>query len=328
MGLKMSLRLAISLLFMATSMPAFSQTAATGFPDKPIKIVVGFAAGGPTDIVARSIADFAGRNLGQPVIVENKPGANTIIAADIVASAQPDGYTLLAAATNHTMIPALYQDKIKFNAVSSFAPLCTVASSPTVLVVGPAFKVDTLKAFLDDVRSKPGVRTYATPGTGSGGHFATESFARLANLKMNHIPYKGAAPAMNDLMAGQVDLSFATLASVLPMIKSGKLKALAVAAPKRSAFLPDVPTFEESGIKGYSADAWYGVMAPAGIQDNVRSKLQNTLEQNAKDAKTVERLSSLGLEPQSICGNAFAQLLKTEVEFNLKLAKELDLKME
>ncbi|NDY82999.1 tripartite tricarboxylate transporter substrate binding protein [Orrella sp. NBD-18] len=328
MGLTMSLRLAISLLFMATSMPAFSQTAATGFPDKPIKIVVGFAAGGPTDIVARSIADFAGRNLGQPVIVENKPGANTIIAADIVASAQPDGYTLLAAATNHTMIPALYQDKIKFNAVSSFAPLCTVASSPTVLVVGPAFKVDTLKAFLDDVRSKPGVRTYATPGTGSGGHFATESFARLANLKMNHIPYKGAAPAMNDLMAGQVDLSFATLASVLPMIKSGKLKALAVAAPKRSAFLPDVPTFEESGIKGYSADAWYGVMAPAGIQDNVRSKLQNTLEQNAKDAKTVERLSSLGLEPQSICGNAFAQLLKTEVEFNLKLAKELDLKME
>lgn len=324
----MSLRLAISLLFMATSMPAFSQTAATGFPDKPIKIVVGFAAGGPTDIVARSIADFAGRNLGQPVIVENKPGANTIIAADIVASAQPDGYTLLAAATNHTMIPALYQDKIKFNAVSSFAPLCTVASSPTVLVVGPAFKVDTLKAFLDDVRSKPGVRTYATPGTGSGGHFATESFARLANLKMNHIPYKGAAPAMNDLMAGQVDLSFATLASVLPMIKSGKLKALAVAAPKRSAFLPEVPTFEESGIKGYSADAWYGVMAPAGIQDNVRSKLQNTLEQNAKDAKTVERLSSLGLEPQSICGNAFAQLLKTEVEFNLKLAKELDLKME
>mgnify|MGYP000093022075 FL=1 len=324
----MSYKFATIALLSLVSLQISAQTPSTKYPEKPIKIVVGFAAGGPTDIVARGAADFASKSLGQPVIVENKPGANTIIAADIVATAAPDGYTLLAAATNHTMIPSLYGDRIKFDAVKSFAPLCTVAVSPTVLVVGPAFKVDTLKAFLEDVKSNPGKRSYATPGNGSGGHFATETFAKLANLKMNHIPYKGAAPAMNDLMAGQVDLSFATLASVLPMIKSGKLTALAVASPKRSFFIPDVPTFEESGISGYSADAWYGVLAPAGTPEGVLTQLQATLKQNSSDSKTLERLSSLGLEPQSICGTEFGKILRQEVDANLKLGKELNLKME
>lgn len=324
----MSYKIAATALMSLFSLQIFAQTQSTRYPEKPIKIVVGFAAGGPTDIVARGAADFASKSLGQPVIVENKPGANTIIAADIVATAAPDGYTLLAAATNHTMIPSLYGDRIKFDAVKSFAPLCTVAVSPTVLVVGPAFKVNTLKAFLDDVRNNPGKRSYATPGNGSSGHFATETFAKLANLKMNHIPYKGAAPAMNDLMAGQVDLSFATLASVLPMIKSGKLTALAVASPKRSSFIPDVPTFEESGISGYTADAWYGVLAPAGTPESVLTQLQATLKQNSADSKTLERLSSLGLEPQAICGNEFGKMLRQEVDANLKLGKELNLKME
>ena len=319
--------LKLALLSAGMALAGLSGTAIA--QDKPtLKILVGFPPGGSVDVVARLLAERMRVSLDQNVIVENKPGANTIIAADIVATAAPDGYTLLAAATNHTMIPSLYGDRIKFDAVKSFAPLCTVAVSPTVLVVGPAFKVDTLKAFLEDVKSNPGKRSYATPGNGSGGHFATETFAKLANLKMNHIPYKGAAPAMNDLMAGQVDLSFATLASVLPMIKSGKLTALAVASPKRSFFIPDVPTFEESGISGYSADAWYGVLAPAGTPEGVLTQLQATLKQNSSDSKTLERLSSLGLEPQSICGNKFGKILRQEVDANLKLGKELNLKME
>lgn len=324
----MSIKFTISVFVSLVSLQTFAQGSSNTYPDKPIKVVVGFAAGGPTDIVARGVADFASRSLSQPVIVENKPGANTIIAAEIVASAAPDGYTLLAAATNHTMIPSLYVDRIKFDAVTSYAPICTVAVSPTVLVVGPSFKVNSLKAFIDDVRNNPGKRTYATPGTGSGGHFATEAFAQLTKLKMNHIPYKGAAPAMNDLMAGQVDLSFATLASVLPLIKSGKLTALAVASPQRSSFIPDVPTFEESGISGYSADAWYGIMAPAGTPDSVKTKLEATLKQNTLDQKTIERLAGLGLQPQSVCGSEFAKQLRSEVDANLKLAKELNLKME
>jgi len=150
----------------------------------------------------------------------------------------------------------------------------------------------------------------------------------MTDLKMNHIPYKGAAPAMNDLMAGQVDLSFATLASVLPLIKSRKLTALAVAAPTRSTFIPDVPTFQESGVAGYSADAWYGVMAPANLPEAIRSKLQDSLIKNSRDPKTLERLSNLGLEPQSICGEPFSKLVHDEVESNLKLAKRLNLKMD
>jgi len=147
-----------------------SQPSTGVYPNKSLKNIVGFAAGGPTDIVARSIAEYLGRDLGQAVVVENKPGANTIIAAELVANAQPDGYTLFTAATNHTMIPALYGDRIKFDAVKSFTPICTIASSPTVLVVGPSLKTPTLQAFLEDVRNNPGKRSYATPGNGSGGH--------------------------------------------------------------------------------------------------------------------------------------------------------------
>ena len=318
--------LCISILLMSQSV--HSQPSTGVYPNKPLKNIVGFAAGGPTDIVARSIAEYLGRDLGQAVVVENKPGANTIIAAELVANAQPDGYTLFTAATNHTMIPALYGDRIKFDALKSFTPICTIASSPTVLVVGPSLKTPTLQAFLEDVRNNPGKRSYATPGNGSGGHFATEVFAQMTDLKMNHIPYKGAAPAMNDLMAGQVDLSFATLASVLPLIKSRKLTALAVAAPTRSTFIPDVPTFQESGVAGYSADAWYGVMAPANLPEAIRSKLQDSLIKNSRDPKTLERLSNLGLEPQSICGEPFSKLVHDEVESNLKLAKRLNLKMD
>ena len=321
-------RISIGLLLSLASLEAAPQRPAAIYPDKSIKVLVGFAAGGPTDVIARGLAEYSSRRLNQPVIVENKPGANTIIAADAVAASAPDGYTLLAAATNHTMIPALYGDRIKFDALKSFAPICTVAVSPTVLVVGPALKVTKLSEFLSEVRANPGSRSFATPGTGSGGHFATEAFSRLVDLKMNHIPYKGAAPAINDLMAGQVDLSFATLASVLPQIKSGKLTALAVASDQRSPFLPDVPTFEESGIHGYSADAWYGVLAPAETPENIQDKLRTVFESFAKEPETITRLATMGLQPQSVCGDAFTKLLDNEVTLNLKLARELDLKIE
>jgi len=321
-------KLAVGLLISLLSLPGYAQAASTSYPDKAIRVIVGFAAGGPTDVIARSVADYISRKLKQTVIVENKPGANTIIAAELVASSLPDGYTLLAAATNHTMISSLYGDRIKFNPVTSFSPLCTVAVSPTVLVVGPAMQVKNLTEFLIKIRLNPGVYSYATPGTGSGGHFATEAFARLANIKLNHIPYKGAAPAMNDLIAGQVDLSFATLASVLPQINAGKLQALAVASQSRSPFIPNVPTFEESGIHGYSADAWYGLMAPTGTPEQVRLTLEETLKAYSTDPKNTERLAAMGLQPQSICGDAFFDILRSESEMNLKLSKELELKME
>jgi tripartite-type tricarboxylate transporter receptor subunit TctC len=189
---------------------------AAPYPQQTVKLVVGFAAGGPSDLVARAFAEQAAKNLGQPMIVDNKPGANAVIATEAVAASKPDGHTLLAAATNHTMIPALYSGRIKFDADQSFAPVCTLASSATVLVVGPSVKARTPADLLGLLRASPGKFTYASPGQGSSPHLATEAFSRLTGVTLVHVPYKGAAPAVVDLLGGQVDLMLATLGLVLP----------------------------------------------------------------------------------------------------------------
>ncbi|KQP21978.1 tripartite tricarboxylate transporter substrate binding protein [Pseudorhodoferax sp. Leaf267] len=318
-------RLALALTALLAAGTASAQAA---WPAKPVRLVVGFSAGGPTDVVARAFADHAARALGQPFVVDNKPGANTILAAEAVASAPPDGYTLLLGATNHTMIPALYASRVKFDAVKSFAPVCTLAVSPTVLAVGPALPVKTLADFLQKVKAEPGARTYATPGSGSSGHFASAQFTRLTGTAMNHIPYKGAAQAVTDLIGGQVDSSFATLGSVLPQVQSGKLTALAVASPRRSPLLPDVPTFEEAGVKGYSADAWYGLLAPAGAPAAVLAALERVAQEFVRAPATVDKLRGMGMQAQGLCGAPFAAQLQREVRDYSQLARALDLKAE
>jgi tripartite-type tricarboxylate transporter receptor subunit TctC len=301
---------------------------AQGYPAKPVRLVVGFSAGGPTDVVARAFAEHAGRLLGQPFIVDNRPGANTIVAAELVARAPADGYTLLLGATNHTMIPALYSAQVKFDAIRSFAPVCTLAESPTVLVVGPAMKVTTLAGFLESVRAAPGKRTFGSPGTGSSGHFAAERFARLTHTSLNHIPYKGAAPVITDLVGGQLDSSFATLGSVLPQIQSGKITPIAVAAAQRSPLLPNTPTFDEAGVKGYRDDAWYGLLAPAGTPPAVLQALEKAARTFADTPSSVEKLHGLGLNAQNVCGAAFGSQMQREVKVNTQLAKDLNLKIE
>lgn len=273
MKLKLS-ALAASLLFAAGAVQA-------AYPDRPVRVVVGFSPGGPTDVVARAFASYASQALGQTFVVENRPGANTILAAETVAKSAPDGYTLLFGATNHTMIPALYADRVRFDALKSFTPLCAVAVSPTVLVTGPSLKVKTLDAFLARARAEPGRLTYATPGTGSSGHFATAQFLRQTGIQMNHIPYKGAAQAVSDLMGGQVDSSLATLGSVLPQIQSGKLTALAVAAPgawrncrkyrrsTRPACRATVPT---PGMACWPPRAWRRTCAPSWSRRRANSR--------------------------------------------------------
>lgn len=307
------------------TLPAQAQST---WPAKPVRILVGFSAGGPTDVVARAFADYASRTLGQPFVVDNKPGANTILAAEAVASAPADGYTLLLGATNHTMIPALYSQRVKFDAVRSFAPVCSLALSPTVLVVGPSMPVKTLGDFLNEVKAAPGKRTYGTPGSGSSGHFASEQFTRLTGTSMNHIPYKGAAQATTDMIGGQVDSSFATLGSVLPQVQAGKLNALAVAAPKRSALLPNVPTFEEAGVKGYTADAWYGLLAPANTPSATLAVLRRVATEFSQSPATAEKFRLLGMEAQSTCAEAFGAQLTREVKAYGELARALDLKPE
>nr|WP_307578651.1 tripartite tricarboxylate transporter substrate binding protein [Variovorax paradoxus] len=311
---------------MAAALVAHAQ--APAWPAKPVRVLVGFSAGGPTDVVARAFADYASRALGQPFVVDNKPGANTILAAEAAVAAPADGYTLLLGATNHTMIPALYSQRVKFDAVRSFTPVCSLAASPTVLVVGPSMPVKSVDAFLQAVKAEPGKRTYATPGSGSSGHFASAQSTRLTGTSMNHIPYKGAAQAITDLMGGQVDSSFATLGSVLPQVQSGKLAALAVAAPKRSALLPNVPTFEEAGLKGYAADAWYGLLAPAGTPPAVLATLRQVATEFTRAPAAREKLRSLGMEAQNTCADAFGAQMAREVKLYGELARALDLKTE
>lgn len=305
-----------------------SGAAHAAYPDHPVRVVVGFLPGGPTDVVARAFASYASQALGQTFVVENRPGANTILAAEAVAKAAPDGYTLLIGATNHTMIPALYADRVKFDALKSFTPICAVAVSPTVLVTGPALKVKSLDGLLARARAAPGRLTFATPGTGSSGHFATEQFLRQTGIKMNHIPYKGAAQAVSDLMGGQVDSSLATLGSVLPQVQAGKLTALAVAAPKRLAQLPQVPTFDEAGVPGYTADAWYGVLAPAGLPQDVRDRLQEVARGFSQADATAKSLDALGMQPRQVCGDAFGAQLSEEIDTYRRLAQDLGLKAE
>lgn len=313
---------------LALAAASATQAQTAGYPQQPVKMVVGFSAGGPTDIVARAFADHAAKSLSQTFIVDNKPGANTVLAAEAVASAKPDGLTLLAAATNHTMIPALYAGRVKFDAAKSFVPVCTLAGSATVLVVGPSMPVKTLGEFLQRVKAKPGAATFASPGQGSSPHLATEQFAKLAGVSMVHVPYKGAAPAVTDLMGGQVDLSFATVGSVLQQIKAGKLTALAVASRQRSPLLPQVPTFEEAGVKGYVVDTWFGLMAPAGTPADAIRVLAKEATDFARSPSVRERLASAGLEPHATCGEPFAAQIVHEIEANTRIARELNLKVE
>ncbi|MBP6900176.1 MAG: tripartite tricarboxylate transporter substrate binding protein [Burkholderiaceae bacterium] len=298
------------------------------YPAQPVKLVVGFAAGGPSDIVARAFADHAAKPLGQPIVVENKPGANAVLATEAVAAARADGLTLLAAATNHTMIPALYANRIKFDAAKSFAPVCALATSATVLVVGPALPVRSVAEFLARARARPDTLSYATPGQGSSPHLATEQFSRLGGIRMVHVPYKGAAPAVTDLLGGQVDLSFATVGSVLPHLRSGKLQALAVASRQRSALLPEVPTFEEAGVKGFVVDTWYGLLAPAGTPADALRLLSREAQEFSRSPTVRERLAGAGLEPGGQCGEPFAAQISREIEANTRIARELNLKAE
>lgn len=325
---RISLVVGCGLLCWLSGSTAMAQAAGSSiaWPTKPVHLVVGFAAGGPTDVVARSFAESAGKGLGQPVMVDNKPGANAIIAAQAVATSPADGYTMLFGATNHSMIPALYGNRVKFDAVKSFKPICTLASAPTVLVVGPSMQTKTLADFLTQAKAKPRSLTYATAGLGSSGHFYSEQFARLTGISLTHIPYKGAAPAVTDLMSGQVDASFASLGSVLPHILSGKLQALAISSPQRSAQLPLVPTFEESGVKGYSADAWYGVLAPEGLPLPVQKLLEQEAQNFGKSAPQADKLRALGMVPHVVCGERFANQVARDAAIYTEIARDLNLK--
>lgn len=269
------------------------------YPSRPIRLVAPYPPGGATDVLARLLGKQLGERLGQPVVVENRAGAGTAIGAGYVAKAAPDGYTLLltAGTTTFTINPAI-QDHLPYDPIKSFEPIGFATRLPLVLIANPKAGIHNLRDLVAKAKAAPGKYSYGSFGQGSTAHFAGELLWNSASVKLVHVPYKGSAPAMNDLIGGQIPLAIDTVTAAAPQIKAGKIQALAVTTARRSAQLPNVPTAAEAGIPGVDIDAWSIVAAPRGLPDDVRVKLTNALRDTLADPATRKQLVESGFEPR------------------------------
>jgi tripartite-type tricarboxylate transporter receptor subunit TctC len=285
--LKSSLRKLGVIVTLAASVSGITPSAFAAYPEKLVRIIVPFAPGGGTDLIARTLGTGMSQELGQSVIVENKPGAGTIIGTDAVAKSPPDGYTLLIATFAHAVNPGL-QPKLPYATDKAFAPVVLVGRSPNVLVVKSDSPYKTVQDVIAAAKAKPGKLNFASQGNGTSAHLAGELFKNLTKVDLTHVPYKGAGPALTDLLGGQVDLMFGTAAAVTPFLQSGKLRALGVTTAERSPAFPNVPTIAESGVAGYAAESWYGLYAPAGTPPDVIAKL-NAAAKKAVQSETFRK---------------------------------------
>jgi tripartite-type tricarboxylate transporter receptor subunit TctC len=305
-------------LLAGAAMPAHATDA---WPAQPIRWVVPYPAGGGTDVVARTIGAALSPALGKQVVVDNRPGAATIVGADAVAHARPDGYTVLTADTATLAAnPSLYK-KLPYNPDKDFTCVGMVARFPLVLVTSPGFPARTLREVVEYAQKNPGKVNYASPGAGSPHHLAMELFMDQTHIKMTHVPYKGAAPAVQDLLAGQVDLMFVDLASGQQNVTAGKLHAVGVATPRRLHALPGVPTMTEGGVNGFEAYAWQGMVAPAGTPAPVVARLNAELVKALHSPEVQKRMEGVGVEPVSSSPEEFARYARDEAERWGKLIK-------
>ena len=269
--------------------------AQSSYPSRPVRIIIPFAAGGPTDVVARLIADRMGQLMGQPFFVDARPGAGGAIAAEAVANAAPDGHTLLiGTATTHAVNPSIPGRKLPFDPITSFLPIAQVARVPIVLTVNPALGVTNLRAFIELMRSRSGQLNYGSSGTGSMGHLASVLLLEQLGVTATHVPYRGSAPMVTDLAGGQLHFACDALASVVPLVKDGRLRALAIATPERARALPDVPTFSEAGLNGYQAYTWNVFFAPAATPSAIIDSLNAALNKVVAEPMVASRLEEMG----------------------------------
>ena len=290
--------------------PAQTQIA-QNYPNKPIRFLVGFAPGGFTDVMARAIAGKLTENWSQQVVVDNRPGASTTIATDLAAKAPPDGYTLLMMTDNHVTNPSLFR-KLPYDSEQDFAPITLAALAPFLLVVHPSVPATSVKELVAVARARPGQLNYGSGGIGAPGHLSGELFNTLAGVKMTHVPYKGASPALIDLVAGQIQVYFGNLPVTLPHAKAGRLRSLAVTSAKRAAIAPELPTVAEAGVPGFELTPWYGVVTRAGTPRNIVAKLNQEIVKILSEAAMRERISNLGAEPASMTQEQFAAFLRSE----------------
>jgi tripartite-type tricarboxylate transporter receptor subunit TctC len=294
---------------------------AQAYPTRPIRLISPYTPGGGNDTLARAIAPKLGESLGQQVVVENRPGANTIIGSDLVAKSPPDGYTLVLVPSSHAINTSLYP-KLPYDAIKDFAPITLIGSGPLIVVTHPSLPANGIKDLIALARARPGQLTYGSAGNGGSGHLAGAMFCTMTGVKMVHIPYKGTGPAVVDLMGGQISLMFATTLTVLPQVKAGKLKAIAWASAQRSSVMPELPTVDEAGVRGFNASLWYGILAPAGTPRDIVARLSTEIGRVLQLAEVRERLTTLGVDPRGSTPAEFAQLIVSDTERWAKVVKE------
>jgi tripartite-type tricarboxylate transporter receptor subunit TctC len=298
------------------------------YPTKPVKLVVPFAPGGTTDIVARVIAEPLGKALGQPVVIENKAGGGGVIGASETAKSAPDGYSLGMATVSTTAANPAINPKIPYNVATDFTPVINIAATPNIIAVHPSFPAKDFKGFLAEIKANPGKYSYASSGTGGIGHLQTELFKSLSQTFIIHIPYRGAGPALNDVVAGQVPIMFDNLPSALPFIQSGKLVPIVVAAPQRLAVLPQVPTFKEVGFEPVNRMAYYGILGPKGMPKEIVDKISSATRQVLQDPAVRKRIEDTG---SLLVGNTpeqFAAQMKAEFEVYKKVVDTQKLRLD
>ena len=316
--------LVTAIVSMTTTVIASAQTP---YPNRAVRVVVPSSAGGGTDIIARIVAPKLSERLGQQLVIDNRPGAGTMIGGELVAKSPPDGYTLLMCVSTLATNPVIYR-KVPYNALTDFAPVTLVMTAPNLLVVHPSLPVKTVKELIWFAQARPGQLNYASAGAGTNPHLSMELFMSMAGVKMVHIPYKGSAPAIVDLLGGQVATMTATMLTGLPHVRGGRLRALGVTGTKRNAAAADVPTIAEAGVPGYEAVQWYGMLAPANTPKDIVARLNREMVAILQSADVKERFATDGGEAAPTSPEDFGRYIRSESEKWVRVAKAAGIKPE
>ena len=311
------------LLLLAVSPVAFSQ----GYPMKEIRVVVPYSPGGGSDATSRILAQRMSESLGRPLVIDNRAGANGIIGTEIVARALPDGYTLLFVSSPHAVNPSMYR-KLPFDTLKDFAPISEVATAPSILVVHPSLPARTVREFIFLAKTRPGQIDYASGGSGGSPHLATELFKSKAGINLNHVPYRGAGPALTDVLAGQVQVMFANSAPALPQLRAGRLRSLGISGMKRSPVAPEIPTIAESGVPGFETVTIFGLLAPANTPRPVINLLNAEVHKAMRAPDIGESMKALGEDVMLTTPEGFGSVVESEVKRWGELVRALNLRIE
>ena len=321
------LHCALLLLLGCAQSAIAAQSGSTAYPTKFVRFIVPYAPGGSSDVLARTLGQKLGESLGQTFVVDNRPGAGSMIGTDIAAKSTPDGYTIILSDMPHTINPSIYA-KVPYDPVRDFSPITLIGVSPMFLFAHPSVQAQNVKDFIALAKAQPGKIAIASGGTGATTHLMAELLQSNAGIKLTHVPYKGAGPALNDVVAGQIPATFTSMATAAPHARSGRLRVLGVTSAKRLPAFPDVPTFQESGVPGMVIEHWWGVIAPAGTPGPIVDKLRTEIMKALSTADVRERFSVLAVEPRTTTPDAFRALLESDVRRWAKVVSDAGIKLD